>query len=174
MATIGMALLLLIAAVWQWNSPKAQPLPAQPAPVENELARYQAPVYEPVTFNGSQAKAQPLFDAAMKAYQAADYITALAELNKTLELDNSITEAHFYDGACHFLLGHSNDAIAQMELVQMDVASPLQEQARWASAKAWLKKGDIAKARQLLEALIKTNGKLSGQSQTLLAALPSS
>ena len=171
------AAILMATAIWQMKKATDSKLENQavaPVPKPNrliELARYEAPKFEAVTLRGQQTEGKALFNSAMKDYAAGDYAKALAGLNKTLERDNTLTAAHFFNGACHLLLGHANDAIAQMQLVMMDNDSPFLEEARWASAKAWIRKGDTPQARSQLDAIIASKGDFAARATALRAAI---
>ena len=155
------------------------PVPAKieaPAPVDLAmLVHVEPPSYAPPSFRGNTDSATQQFHAAMEPYRQGNYSSTIEALQNLLRGANDakrpFVDAEFFLGACYLLTDRPDDALAALaKVIPQD--SPYQEEARFLTAEAWLRKRDTAHARAELETVVQGNGELKASAEKLLHQLP--
>ncbi|MBI4902446.1 MAG: hypothetical protein HY820_02345 [Acidobacteria bacterium] len=118
-----------------------------PATVPLELAKIDPPRYDAVELRGSESPADARFRGAMKAYTAARYQDAAAQLSAI----SSHAPSQFFAAASQLMAGNTDAAIAALQAVPPE--SPFAEESKWLLAKAWLGRNEPDKAKPILDAL---------------------
>ena len=149
----------------------ARPAVTLPKADLTELARYDAPSYQPAALRGQNSAAQAAFTEAMQSYLQADYSTAAQKLRAVTAAYPGYTPAHFFLGASELLLKHGGSAIAEMNRVVEDRDSSFQEEAHWAIAKSLFLANDTAGARIQLNDIAAGGGDLAPKAKDLMRKL---
>jgi tetratricopeptide (TPR) repeat protein len=144
--------------------------PASPPVVAlSVLARIQAPPYAPAVLRGLHDEAAAKFDAAMGLYVKRDYRGAVPGLKAAIALRPDIPHYAFFLGACYLLTEQTDPAVAELQKTIAIGESPYLDEAHFYLAKARLRQGDIAAAREELERVIERQGRLEAEARRLLA-----
>ncbi len=130
------------------------------------LAQLTAPAYRRPALRNSTA-AVPGFDAAMDAYGRGDYLGAAQRLSPLATAHAERPEVLFFLGVSQLLSGRVADGVARLEQTVALGDTPYLEQATFCLAKARLAAGDVAKAEEALEAVIRLRGDLEGPAREL-------
>jgi tetratricopeptide (TPR) repeat protein len=160
----------------QSDAPDRQPpgslKPTAPqAPSLEQLARVEAPRYEPLTLRDVPDEAAARFQRAMARYREADYQAAAAGLRAAAALDPEAVHVRFFLGVSELMTGQDNAAIEQLRATIALGDSPYLEEAHWYLAKAFLRRKDMAAARAQLTKVVELRGPWSGEAQRMIADL---
>jgi TolA-binding protein len=136
-----------------------------PAQLMARLGEVTAPPYAPARLR--QGLERRSFDAAMKAYVAGDYGTAVTGLSAVVKSAPEADDARFYLGASHLLAGNADAALAALAPLTNREDSAYVEEARYLSAKALLRKGDARAARNALDRTIALGGDRAREAREL-------
>ena len=133
-----------------------------------ELARFEAPSWNPVIVRGGGSTPSKAVREAMRTYQAGDFRSAAQQLRAVRP---RTPEVAFYLGICEIESG--NTAAGAQGLRQVIAAgdTPWLEQAHFYLAKALLGTGDAPGARAELRQVLTIHGDYASESTKLLSAL---
>jgi len=156
--------------------PEASQSPTPPPPLTagpslEQLARVEAPLYQPLTLRGAPDEATSRFQAGMARYQQADYPAAVAELRGAAALTPDAAHTRFFLGISHLMAGQDIAAIAELRATTALGDSPYLEEAHWYLAKALLRQKRLPAAEAELRTLIQLQGTGTTEARTLLAAI---
>ena len=143
----------------------------QPVVALSVLARVEPPIYIPLVLRGPRDEAVEKFDAAMRRYAEGDFAGALPGLASAAELNPKAASAVFFLAVCQLLTGRPDTAVEGFQRTIALGESPYLEEAHFYLAKARLRQGDVAAARQELERTIRRRGRLETDARALLAQL---
>ena len=141
---------------------------AAPGPSLEELARVEAPRYEPLRLRGMPDEATARFLRGMEHYRKADYGGAVADLRAAAELDPDAAHIRFFLGVSHLMLGQDDAAIDGLRATIALGDSAYLEEAHWYLAKAFLRRKDLSAAETQLKKLVELRGSMSGEAGRLL------
>ena len=159
----------------------AQPGPSLPAPTQAKpsasppvvalsvLARVEPPPYAPAALRGPNDEAGAKFDAAMRLYVKGDYAGASKGLEAAVALEPNTPQYAFFLGACHLLTDRADLAVDGLSKAIAAGESPYLEESHFYLAKARLRQGNIAAAREELQRTIERQGRLEAEARRLLA-----
>jgi len=133
------------------------------------LARVAPPPYAPAALRGPNDEAGAKFDAAMRLYVKGDYAGALKGLEAAVALEPNAPQYAFFLGVCHLLTERTDPAVAELQKAIAIGESPYLEEAHFYLAKARLRQGEIAAAREELQRTIERQGRLEAEARRLLA-----
>jgi cytochrome c-type biogenesis protein CcmH/NrfG len=136
-----------------------------------ELARVDPPRWEPVRLRGPQDEAARRFGEAMKRYGQGDWNGALPGLREAARLDPKSPATGFYLGACALQAGRTGEAIGSLARTVALGDTPFVEEARYYLAKAHLRSGDVAAAREELRKVVAARGERREAARDLLSRL---
>ncbi len=119
-------------------SGSAPPMVVELSPELAELARIEAPYYEPIRLRGVYDEAQRTFRTAMESYAAGDYAAAIPGLEEAADLDPSSPNISFFLGACYLLTDRIPDGITELEHTVALGDTPFLEESHLLLAKAHL------------------------------------
>ena len=146
----------------------AAPVVPEPPPLD-VLARVEPPPYAPLVLRGGAA--ETAFDRAMEKYVRGDYAGAAEGLRAAAKEDPESGDVLFYLGVSELLAGRPQQAIGVLRMA--GAADPAFSEAAWYyMAKAHLARGDVAKARNALALVAKSDGDHKQRALSLLRALP--
>jgi TolA-binding protein len=173
---VGIAAAVAIAAgLWleygRRPPPPVRPsasLPTQRSDQFAELARFEAPTWNPVIVRGASEARSKAVREAMKTYHAGDYRSAARQLRA---VHPQTPEVEFYLGICDIESGDVAAGAAGLRRVIADGDTPWLEQAHFYLAKALLGSGDTAGASDQLKQVLAIHGDYAGEATKLLSAL---
>jgi len=142
--------------------------PAAPAASLEQLARVEAPAYEPRTLRGPSDEAMQRFERGMDRYRTADYAGAARDLRAAHGLDPEAAHIGFFLGISYLMSGQDQAAIDRLRATIALGDSPYREDARFYLAKAFLRRGDLKAAQTQLKAVVKLRGSRSLEAQNML------
>ena len=144
---------------------------AAPEPSLEQLARVEAPRYDPLTLRGVPSDATARFQRGMEHYRKADYGAAVDDLRTAAELDPNAAHIRFFLGVSHLMLGQDDAAIDGLRSTIALGDSAYLEEAHWYLAKAFLRRKDLRAAEAQLKKLVELRGSMSGEARRLLTHL---
>jgi len=183
------AILVLAVAVvfWSVRAPFRGTTPAAPAEESREapgapsaiavppaavdlsaLARFDPPVYIPLSLRGPGGAGEEKFQAAMQRYAGADYAGAISGLRAASTLEPDAPHYVFFLAICELLTGRVDSAAAGLRRTIALGDSPYLEEGHFYLAKACLQQGDIPAARSELQRTIERRGRLEAAARSLL------
>ncbi len=136
-----------------------------------ELARFDPPRYSPAILRGPTDEATLHFREGMNLYSKGDYAGTIEKLRSTVELNPQAADARFFLGTCFLLTEQSTEGIRELKETIALGESPYLEQAHFYLSKAYLRKGNVAKARKELQTTVRLHGDLENQARELLQKL---
>ena len=145
------------------------PTPATAQPEANryaELARFDPPRYSPAMLRSPGDQDQ--FTRGMASYARQDYAGAIPPLRKAAAGSDA---ARFFLASCELLTGDAEAAIADYRLLLQSPASAFAPEAHYSLAKALLRNGDAAGAKQELERTVALKSDFADEARKLLAQL---
>ena len=156
-------------------------LPAAPrtepvlhAELLTRLARAEPPRYSPRVLRGTATdEATSAFRLGMKPYAAGDFIAAVPHLRTAARLDPSRPDFVFFLAASELLSGDASAAVGDFERAIDMGETPYREEAHFYLAKALLARGDVARARRELMAVVGLQGELRDDADAILRQLES-
>jgi tetratricopeptide (TPR) repeat protein len=140
-------------------------------PSLEQLARVEAPSYQPLTLRGVQDEAMARFQAGMSRYGEADYRAAVPELRAAAKLSPDAAHIRFFLGISHLMAGQDIAAIDELRATIALGDSPYLEEAHWYLAKALLRQKDLVAAEAELETLIELQGTGTSEAGRLLTEI---
>ena len=165
-----------------WRGSETSPVPSAPGadvalpapaatPGQPPAGTIDLPPYTPPRLRATATNAQRVFRDAMTSYAAGNCGAATPGLRRSLTIDESLTPARFYLAACELQAGRVDDAVANLQRVIARGESPYLEDAHFFLAKARIRQGDTAAARQELARVIALRGDRRAEAQRLLDQL---
>lgn len=145
--------------------------PSHRAELLARLARFEPPRYVPSVLRGAADQSTVSFQKAMKAYVAGNYGTAVPILREAAGLEPARPDIAFFLGASELLSGKTDGAITAFERTIAMGDTPFMEEARLYLAKAYLKRGDVERARAELETLKSLRGEWASEADAILTQL---
>jgi tetratricopeptide (TPR) repeat protein len=138
-----------------------------------ELARFDPPPYTALTVRGNGDQAEAAFQQAMERYSDKDYARALPGLRKAAGLQPRRADFLFYLGVAELLAGEVDPAVADLRRAAEQGQPGYSEPAHFYLAMAYLRLGDLARARARAElALVaKSKAPQAAEARRRLAAL---
>jgi hypothetical protein len=133
------------------------------------LVRVEAAPYAPIVLRGPRDEAAAKFDEAMRRYVRRDYVGAIPGLGAAASLKPDVPQYTFFLAVCQLITGQSDLAVAGLQKAIVLGESPYLEEAHFYLAKARLRQGDIAAAREELQRTIMRQGRLEAEARRLLA-----
>lgn len=138
------------------------------------LAEFEAPAYLPLALRGGTDEAEERFRTGMDHYTAGRYPEAIRDLRAAETLHPRASHVLFFLGVSYLLTGETDKGISRLEKAVSLSDPAYAAEARFYLAKAWLRKGDAAKARIELEAVVDSRNRLADEAARLLAFLSKS
>jgi tetratricopeptide (TPR) repeat protein len=169
-AAAAVVVIGLVAALW-WVMRPPLYRTASLSPALAELARIEAPYYEPVRLRGVQDDAQQRFRTAMEFYSTGDYVSAIPGLEEAATLDPNAPNISFFLGACYLLADRTSDGINTLQNTVALGDTVFLEEVHLLLAKAHVHHGEFDVARCQLEAVIDLDGDFAPQARGLLDEL---
>jgi TolA-binding protein len=148
-----------------------KPAPTAERPSLLALAEFAPPAYAAVQMRGTESEAARSYRTAMEWYQKGDYGRASSGLARTVAIDRDDPAARFYLGVSQLLDGRNEDGIQTLRATVAMGESDFREPARFYLAKALLKAGDAAQAREQLQAVAGASSPLQDEARRLLDRL---
>jgi tetratricopeptide (TPR) repeat protein len=152
--------------------PASRPVPgAASDSLLKELARVEAPSYEPIALRGEADAATQRYQDAMQLYSKGEYAKAIPGLEAAARMNPKNAGAPFFLGICLLLTNENELAIQALErTIALDEASYLEE-AHFYLAKARIRSNDLPAAKAELQKTIGLQGNLRDEAQRILREL---
>jgi len=180
--------ILLSAGIWWYSArnrqssqqvaaPPASPnMPVQgqspsAAPSLEELARVEPPPYSPVVLRGAEDESQETFHKAMQFYVKEDYAKAIPGVRAAAKANPQSASFNFYLGACYLLTGQTDSAIVSFRKTVFLGDPAYSESAHFYLAKAYLRKKEVARAKDELQKTVQSHGGLQSEAAGILRQL---
>ena len=157
----------LVAALW-WVMRPPLHRTASLSPALAELARIEAPYYEPVRLRGVQDDAQQRFRTAMEFYSTGDYVSAIPGLKEAAAVDPNAANISFFLGACYLLADRTSEGIETLQHTIDLGDTPYLEESLLLLAKAHLARGEVDSAKATLRDLVYLGGDLEAEARQVL------
>jgi tetratricopeptide (TPR) repeat protein len=149
-----------------------QARPPSTAPSLEELARAEPPPYSRVVLRGAEDEAQETFHKAMQSYVKRDYAQAIPGVRAAATANPQSARFKFYLGACYLLAGQTDPAIVSFRQT-ISLGDPAySESAHFYLAKAYLRKKEVARAKDELQKTVQFHGGLEAEAAEILRQLP--
>lgn len=110
-------------------------------------------------------------EMALDKFEEDDFSGAVKDFETIRKQYPEDVNAHFYGGLCYYNLDKMSKAIDYFQHVQENPANTFDQDAQYYEAKAWIKKGNDVKAREVLEAIVELNDFYKGAAEVLLQDL---
>lgn len=159
------------------SPPKVSPnLPVQvqstpAAPSLEDLARVEPPPYSDVVLRGAEDEAHESFHKAMQFYVKGDYARAIPGVRAAAKANPQNASFNFYLGACYLLAGQTDPAIVSFRKTVSLGDPAYSESAHFYLAKAYLRKKEIARAKDELQKTVQSHGGLQSEAGGILRQL---
>lgn len=135
------------------------------------LAEFEAPAYLPLALRGGTDEADERFRTGMDHYTAGRYPEAIRDLRAAEALRPRASHVLFFLGVSYLLNGDTDRGVSRLDQAASLADPAYTAEARFYLAKGWLRKGDTAKARAELEAVVDSRGRLADEAARLLTRL---
>lgn len=152
-------------------SVQSQPSPAA-APSLEELARVEPPPYSAIVLRGAEDEGQEAFRNAMQFYVKGDYAHAIPGVRTAAKASPRTASFNFYLGACYLLTGQTDPAIVSFRKTVALGDPAYSESAHFYLAKAYLRKREVARAKDELQKTVQFHGSLESETAEILRQLP--
>jgi TolA-binding protein len=149
---------------------QAQP-PSPVVPSLEELARVEPPPYSDVVLRGAEGEAQETFHKAMQFYVKGDYAHAIPGVRAAAKASPGDASFNFYLGACYLLAGQTDPAIVSFRKTVSLGDPAYSESAHFYLAKAYLRKKEVAGAKDELQKTVQFHGSLESEAAEILRQL---
>ena len=183
-------IVLFSAGLWWYsahNRPPSQQVAAPPkvspnvpvqiqatpaAPSLEGLARVEPPPYSDMVLRGAEDEADETFHKAMQFYVSRDYTHAIPGVRAAAKASPQTASFNFYLGACYLLAGQTDPAIVSFRQT-ISLGDPAySESAHFYLAKAYLRKKEVARAKDELQKTVQFHGNLEAPAAEILRQLP--
>ena len=178
------AVVLLAGGAWWYSAQRHATQPAsvypqqkQPSPVNpaapslDQLALVEPPPYTAIAFRGGDDRAHEQFRVAMQNYWKGNYAAAIPGLRAAVKIDPEGLSFNFYLAACYLLTGQTDSAVGSFRRTIALGDPTYSEQSHFYLAKAYLKKQDVPRAQDELQATIAFHGSKELKASELLRQL---
>jgi TolA-binding protein len=183
-------IILLSAGLWWYsahNRPPSQQVAAPPkvspnvpvqvqppsaAPSLEELARVEPPPYSAMVLRDAEDESHKTFRKAMQFYVSRDYKHAIPGVRAAVKASPQNASFNFYLGACYLLAGQTDPAIVSFRLTVSLGDPAYSESAHFYLAKAYLRKKEVARAKDELLKTVQFHGSQEAEAAELLRQLP--
>jgi len=182
-------IILLSAGLW-WNSahnrPPSQQVAAPPrvspnvpiqvqstaaAPSLEELARVEPPLYSAMVLRDAEDESHETFHKAMQFYVNRNYTKAIPGVRAAVKASPQTASFNFYLGACYLLAGQTDAAIVAFRQT-ISLGDPAySESAHFYLAKAYLRRKDVARAKDELQKTVHFHGSMEAEATEILRQL---
>lgn len=135
-----------------------------------ELAAVEPAPYQPQSLRGPDVEPNA-FEEAMVPYQRGDYSVAAERLAAVVGAEPQNEAASFYLGVSYLLTEQPREAVESLTRVVDSGESRFLESALWYRAKARLRQGHVAAAREDIENLASREGALAAEARSILDQL---
>jgi len=169
----ALALVMIGAALW-WKLgglPEGRSGAGKTPSPWAALAEFEAPAYLPLALRGGTDEAAERFRTGMEDYTAGRYERAIQDLQAAAALSPRASHVLFFLGACYLLTGQTDKGISNLEKVVSLGDPAYAAEARFYLAKGWLRKGDAARARIELEAVVDSGSRLADEAARILTLM---
>lgn len=157
-------LLAVGGAAWWWTS-SGRP------PSLTALSRFDPPLYlAPLTRSPADAAGE-MFRSGMDRYQEGKFAEAIPALRRASQMNLGGAGIRFFLGICLLMTEDVDQGIAELEECARLGDEAYLIEARYYSAKGFLRKGDMIRARRELEIVVESGGKLREEASELLGRL---
>jgi tetratricopeptide (TPR) repeat protein len=181
---LSLAAALAVGVVLVFQSRDVPRAPARSAPLEPQAPRrsdapgteaawaramaFEMPRYSAPLMRSDPGARSAELRRAMEPYRRGDWAAAQRGLQPLAAREDTRAAALFFLGAIHLPLGQPAEALARFDAVIALGNTAYLEEAQWYSAKALLAQGDIERARERLQIVVKQDGDLVDQARRLL------
>jgi len=141
------------------------------APSLEELARVEPPPYSAVVLRGAEDESHETFHKAMQFYVKGDYAKAIPGVRAAAKANPQSASFNFYLGACYLLAGQNGPAIVSFRQTVSLGDPAYSESAHFYLAKAYLRRKDVARAKDELQKTVQSHGSLESESAEMLRQL---
>lgn len=136
-----------------------------------ELARVEPPPYSGVVLRGAEDESHETFHKAMQFYVKGDYAHAIPGVRAAAKANPQSASFNFYLGACYLLAGQTNPAIVSFRQTVSLGDPAYSESAHFYLAKAYLRKKEVARAKDELQKTVQSHGSLEVEAAEILGQL---
>lgn len=123
----------------------------------------------PVTRGNSNDSENP-YNSGIEFYRAGNYTAAKDAFSKAAEINVNYGSPEFMLGITDLETGDYEDAIQKLSSA-VNISGQYSKEAKWYLGMAYLRTGNVQKARELFETLAKSNGFYKERSQDILRRL---
>jgi TolA-binding protein len=148
-----------------------QTTPPAAAPSLEELARVEPPPYSGLVLRGAQDDAHETFHQAMQFYTKGDYAHAIPGVRAAAKASPQTASFSFYLSACYLLVGQTDHAVVSFRKTVSLGDPAYSESAHFYLAKAYLRKKDVASAKDELRKTVRSHGSLEPEAAEILRQL---
>jgi len=141
------------------------------APSLEELARVEPPPYSGVVLRGAEDESHETYHKAMQFYVKGDYARAIPGVRAAAKANPQSASFNFYLGACYLLAGQIDLAIVSFRQTVSLGDPAYSESAHFYLAKAYLRKKDVARAKDELQKTVRSHGSLESEAAEILRQL---
>ena len=166
----ALTLLVIGAALW-WKLgglPGKRLEPRGPSSALIALSAFEAPAYLPLALRGGADEAEERFRTGMEYYTAGRYRMAIGDLRAAETLNPHASHVLFFLGVCYLLTGETDQGLSRLEKAASLGDPAYADEARFYLAKGWLRKGNAARARTELKAVVDSGSRLAEEAACLL------
>jgi len=143
----------------------------RPAGEKSGLARFDPPLYLPLTPRGAADEATERFRLGMGYYQDGRYGEAIPDLRAAAAINPRRAGIRFFLGICLLLTGQTDEGAEELRQSILLGESAYLEEAHFYRAKAFLAKGEAAGAKEDLAWVLERGGRLKDEAARILARL---
>ena len=169
------AAMLVVAAAalwWRFGGPGRTPAGLEGVSSSLKLlARFEPPLYVPLTLRGAQDEATERFRMGMGYYQDGRYAEAITELRAAAGFDPRRPGIRFFLGICLLLTEQVDAGIEELKATVALGDSVYLEEAHFYLAKAWLAKGNTRAAKAELNWVWEKGRNLRDEAARILTQL---
>jgi len=168
------AVMLVVAAAlwWRFGGPGRTPAGIEGVSSSLKLlARFEPPLYVPLTLRGAQDEATERFRMGMGYYQDGRYAEAITELRAAAGLDPGRPGIRFFLGICLLLTEQVDAGTEELKATVALGDSAYLEEAHFYLAKAWLAKGNTRAAKEELNWVWEKGRNLRDEAARILTQL---
>lgn len=141
------------------------------APSLEELARVEPPPYSSVVLRGAEDESHETFHKAMQYYVKGDYERAIPGVRTAVKASPGNASFSFYLAACYLLAGQTDLAIVSFRKTVSLGDPAYSESAHFYLAKAYLRKKEVARAKDELQKTVQFHGSLEADAAEILRQL---
>ncbi len=129
------------------------------------------PALQTVRAEDDSGRVVSSIETAMRTYEAADYATAISQLQQITEEDPAYTRAQFYLGNSYLVLEKNDEALAAFDAVLNQSSNVFHEQAAWYKALTYWQDGSTRRCKGVLKDIQAGGGSYAQAAGSLLEKL---